>query len=40
LVWSFSGGIHAKGKGWHGFAIAATGGFGVWMISNFVLFKD
>lgn len=38
--WSFAGSISAKAKGMQGFAIAATGGFGVWLISNFVLFKD
>jgi hypothetical protein len=39
-AWSFAGSLSAKGKGWQGFAIAATGGFGVWLISNFVLFRE
>ncbi len=38
--WSFAGSISAKAKGWQGFAIAATGGFAVWLLSNFLLFKS
>jgi hypothetical protein len=38
--WCFAGSITARAKGWQGFAIAATGGFGVWLLSNFLLFKE
>jgi hypothetical protein len=39
-AWSFAGSLSVKGKGWQGFAIAATGGFGVWLLSHFVLFRQ
>lgn len=38
-AWGFAGSFSAKTRGWQGFAIVATGGFGVWLISNFLLFK-
>jgi len=39
-AWGFAGSFSAKTKDWQGFAIAATGGFGVWLLSNFLLFKE
>lgn len=39
-AWGFAGSFSAKTKGWQGFAIAATGGFGVWLLSNFLLFRE
>ncbi len=39
-AWSFAGSIAAKGKGLQGFAVAATGGFVVWLLSNYFLFRQ
>jgi hypothetical protein len=38
--WCFAGSMSAKTKGWQDFAIAATGGFGLWLLSNFLLFRE
>lgn len=38
--WSFTGSMSAKMKGWQGFVVSATGGFGVWLLSNFLLFRQ
>jgi hypothetical protein len=37
--WTFAGSISAKAKGWHGIAVSATGGFGVWFLTHFLLFR-
>jgi len=38
--WTFAGGIIAKAKGWQGFVISATGGFAVWLLTFFFLFRQ
>lgn len=38
--WFFSGSIRAKLTGWQGIAVSATGGTGVWLLSNFLLFRQ
>jgi hypothetical protein len=38
--WTFAGGISAKAKGWQGFVISATGGFAVWVLTFFFLFRQ
>ena len=37
--WTFAGSLSAKAKGWQGITISAMGGFGVWFLTHFLLFR-
>ena len=40
VSWTFAGTITAKARGWQGIAVATTGGFAIWFLSNFFLFRQ